>query len=148
MRTFVPSCLDWCSRLWILYRVKLEAELVEIQRHNIKKYYLVNIDKLLERLKKLKLYSLEKRCERYAVIRTWKISEDLVPNFVIETLPNHRKWLHCIILKIQSPPFRIRIQYCNSLDFKRLQPVNILLSSLRDLQGVDIEVFKEQLDKF
>ena len=46
-----------------------------------------------ERLKALKLYSLQRRREKYCIIYVWKVLEGLVPNFshpIIATLSDRR----------------------------------------------------------
>ena len=46
-----------------------------------------------EKLKAIKLYSLQRRRERYCIIYVWKVLEGLVPNFshpIIATLSDRR----------------------------------------------------------
>lgn len=77
-----------------------------------------------------------------------EMCSDLASKFGIDSYINPRIGRDCIISNIPSFPFKIRIQYCNSLGFKSPQLFNILLSNLRELYGVDVEVFPERLDKF
>ena len=73
--------LDYCSQLWS------PSKRCSIQQlENLQKSFLNGIPSMKhlnywEKLKKLKIYSLERRRERYRVIYTWCILENIVPNF-------------------------------------------------------------------
>ncbi|WP_347046854.1 hypothetical protein, partial [Escherichia coli] len=86
-----------------------------------------------ERLKELRLYSLERRRERYAVIYVWKILEGLVPNFGIASYTNPRTGRHCTVPTVPTIQSKAGYIYCNSLGFKGPQLFNSLLKDLRDL---------------
>ena len=99
-----------------------------------------------DRLKKLQLYSLERRRERYVIIYIWKILEGLVPNFGIKYYTNDRTGRHCIVPKVPSTPSKFRTRYCNSLGFRGPQLFNTLPQKLRNLHKVEVEVFKKEVD--
>ena len=147
-KTFVLSRLDYCSQLWSPQSVKLTADLEVIQRHYTKRIHSVSHLGYWERLKELRLLSLERRRERYTVLYVWKILEGLVPNFGIDSCSSPRTGRRCIVPKIPSSSSRMRTQYCNSLGFRGPQLFNALPQRIRDLRGVDISVFKASLDNF
>jgi len=73
--------LDYCSQLWSPWKRGLVQQLEEVQKsflHGIPSLRHLNY---WEKLKSLKLYSLERRRERYQVIYTWNVIEGNVPNF-------------------------------------------------------------------
>ena len=101
-KSLVLPHIDYCSQLWSptkRYQIqKLEA---------LQKCYLNGISKLKhlnywQKLKATKLYSLERRRERYRIIYTWNILENNVPNFNysdtkggIFSYQNQRRGLKC-----------------------------------------------------
>ncbi|CAI9722670.1 Hypothetical predicted protein [Octopus vulgaris] len=99
-----------------------------------------------DRLRKLKLYSLEQRRERYALIHIWKILEELVPDFSIEYYTNARTGHYCIVPKVPSTPSKFRTRFCNSFRFKGAQLFSALPQKLRNLHKVEVNVFKTKLD--
>lgn len=147
-KTLVLSHFDYCSQLWSPTSVKLISELEAIQRSYTKKIASMQHISYWERLKRLRLYSLERRRERYAIIYIWKILEGIVPNFGIESYTNKRTGRHCIVPRTPNLPSRCRTRYCNSLGFRGPQLFNILPKDLRDLHAVDVGVFKTRLDLF
>lgn len=99
-------------------------------------------------LKELCLLFPRKKTGRYAVIYIWKMLERLAPSFRIGNYVNPRSRRYCNIRKIPSSPFKIRVQYCNSLGLKCPQMFNILPGKLRNLHDINAKVFKEHLDWF
>ena len=80
------------------------------------------------------------------MIYIWKILEGLAPNFGIESWSSPRTGRHCVVPKVPSSASRVRTKYCSSLGFKGTQLFNMLPKTLRNLQGVDVDVFKKRLD--
>ena len=73
--------LDYGSQLWSPHLVKHIDQLEKIQRSFTKHITGMQSLEYNERLVFLKLYSLQRRLERYCIIYVWKIIEGLVPNF-------------------------------------------------------------------
>ena len=73
--------LDYCSQLWSPSKRFLMQDLEALQKSFLKGVALTKGLNYWEKLKELKLYSLERRRERYQIIYTWCIIEGLVPNF-------------------------------------------------------------------
>ena len=79
-KSLVQPILDYCSQLWCPIQLGQIKQLEEVQKSFTRK---IKLDRHLdywERLKELKLYSQERRRERYQIIYVWKIFEDLVPS--------------------------------------------------------------------
>ena len=79
-KSIVLSRIDDASQLWSLYKKSYICALEKIQRSFIK--YIAGYQNLpySERLKSRRLYSLQRRRDRYLVIYMWKIAEGLAPN--------------------------------------------------------------------
>ena len=80
-KSLVLPRLDYGSQLWSPHLVKHIDQLEKIQRSFIKHITGMQSLEVSERLVSLKLYSLQRRRERYCIIYVWKIIEGLVPNF-------------------------------------------------------------------
>ena len=94
----------------------------------------------------MKIYSVQRRLERYRVIYLWKILKGLVPNFGIEWDTTERRGTYIIIpkntYKHTAMATRMRSQ---SLVLHGGQIFNQLPSDLRNC-NLSMEVFKTNLD--
>ena len=90
LKTYLIPRLEYCSAAWNPHKIN-EIELLEsVQRSFTSK--IVNMEQLnyYERLAKLKLFSLQRRRERFQIIHTWKIYKKLAPNDLNLKFHNHR----------------------------------------------------------
>ena len=78
--SLVLPILDYCSQLWSPSKVGQIQEIEDIQRSFTRKIWCKTRGDYWERLDSFKLYSLQRRRERYRIIYIWKILENLVPN--------------------------------------------------------------------
>ena len=72
-KSIVLSRLDYGSQLWSPFLIKHITQLEKIQRSFTKHITGMNDMPYHERLKSLRLYSLQRRRERYCIIYIWKI---------------------------------------------------------------------------
>ena len=81
-KSIVLSRIDYGSQLWSPSKKGYICELERIQRSFTK--YISGMQNLSyhQRLNALRLYSLQRRRDRYIVIYMWKILENLVPNLI------------------------------------------------------------------
>ena len=105
-----------------------------------------------DQLTRLKLYSLERRRERYQIIYTWRIIDGQVPNFdctPIQSYKNPRRGRECRVPTI-SPSATCAIQTIrfSSLPSKGPRLFNVLPKHLRDMSGCSTERFKGELDRY
>ena len=102
--SIVQPHIDYCSQLWTPHRTgdiqKIES-LFRSFSHQIKSISELNY---WDRLSALKLYSQERRMERYRIIYVWKIIEGIAPNVGIET---HMSTRHGRLCKI--PQINLRV---------------------------------------
>ena len=93
------SRLGYGSQLWSPFLIKHITQLEKIQRSFTKHIAGMNDMPYHERLKILRLYSLQRRRERYCIINIWKIIEGLAPYFsnpITSTFPE-RRGRSCVI---------------------------------------------------
>ena len=102
-----------------------------------------------ERLRSLKMYSQQRRFERYRILYTWKIMEGMVPNCGLETYINVRKGRLCKVPAIKT---KSRKSYQtireDSFQVHGAKLFNCLPTEIRSISDVTIDKFKSNLDAF
>ena len=104
-----------------------------------------------EQLKKLKLYSLERRRERYLILYVWYILEDLVPNLEGSSRKIEEKWhprhgRKCIVPIVKKSGFTHIIS--STLPVHGAKLFNAIPGSIRNLTGCTKDIFQKELDTF
>ena len=80
LKSLVQPKLDYCSQLWSPATVCDINRLELVQKCFMKKMNSFEDLSYWELLKELRLYSLQRRRERYRIIYLWSVLECLVPN--------------------------------------------------------------------
>ena len=81
-KAIVLPHLEYSSQLWSPIRKGLIQQLEAIQWSYLRKIKVAKKMNYWETLSKFKMYSLERRRERYRIIYMWKIMEGMVPNMI------------------------------------------------------------------
>ena len=153
-KALVLSIHDYCSQLWNPSRVGDIQTLEMVQYHFTKRITSVRDLSYWERLAKLRLYSLQRRRERYIAIYVWKILEGTVPNISdtassIKTKESERLGRSCHIPPIaRSAPSHIKNIRETSFSVMGPRIFNCLPHHIRDLRGCSTNEFKSKLDTF
>ena len=144
----VPQ-IEYCSVLWSPSKKSLIQKLDALQWSFLRKIKLNEKLDYWETLKKLRVYSPQRRRERYRILYVWKILEGLVPNVNSEIASyNHiRHGRKCEIKRIIGKN-KICTILEQSFSIQGLNLFNLLPKHLRDLKGVSLDVFKKGLDSF
>ena len=153
-KSLVLPILDYCSQLWCPISASQIKQLEAIQQSFTRKIYL-NGRKLnyWERLDELRLYSLQRRWERYRIIYVWKILENIVPNIASEEdgglrkLHSARNGVTCRVPSIKtSLPKKLVALREGSLNYNGAKLFNALPKSIRDITDCPLNLFKKRLD--
>ena len=153
-KSLILSEHDYCCQLWSPKRPG-EIQSLEHQQHFfIKRIYGLSHLSYWDQLSHLKVYSLERRRERYIAIYVWKILEGLVPNIsadesaIIATW-HQRRGRTCQVPVVSSTA-PVRIQNIRRASFAIHGPriFNSLPQYIRDTTKCDTNLFKAQLDKY
>ena len=151
-RSLVVPKLDYCSQLWNPSQVKDIQQLELIQRQFLKKIHGAKELSYWDQLKRFKTYSLQRRRERYIIIYTWKMLENLVPNIpvnddvMIKSYQHIRRGRLCILRRTKRSPYtNIRHSFFTQ-NGPRL--FNLLPPHIRRLTNCSIEEFKKALDEY
>ena len=153
LKSLLIPQLEYCCQLWNQWKAKDIQAIEAIQR--IFTYKITEIQHLnyWERLHELKLYSLQRRRERYIIIYIWKITHHMVPNIdgtmghKIKTRKHPRHGTQCVI---QYPTNRNPAPSLQENTITVFGPrlYNSLPKYLRDIEIIKTEKFKFELDKF
>ena len=151
-KSLILPHLEYCCILTSPSKVGEISDLESVQRSFTSKIASVKHMNYWDRLKSLKLYSLERRRERYIIIYTWKILNSLVPNFSSDSSKITAHWSDRHGLKCKIPRLKNRGRLGsnreNFLSVKGPRLFNLLPASIRNSLGSDILAFKKKLDKF
>ena len=153
-RTLVLPILDYCSQLWCPTKPGQIKQIESIQQSFTHKI-VSNASNYWERLSNFKLYSLQRRRERYKIIYVWKILESHVPNIScegdsgIKKLHSLRNGRSCTISPLlNSTPTAIQRLREGSLTYHGAKLFNALPKDLRNTTNCSTLAFKHKLDKF
>ena len=100
-----------------------------------------------ERIQHLKIYSQERRAERYSIIYTWKVLEGLVQNCGVYSIQNERRGRECIIPALKGSP-ATRNMRDQSFQVRGPRLFNCLPRVIRNSTKISVDDFKIKLDQF
>ena len=147
-RSLVLPIMDYCSQLWNPSKPGLIQMLEMVQVNFLKKIKDIPKMDYWDQLKFLKVYSLQRRRERYCIMYVWKILENQVPNFGIKVGYSKRLGRYCIVPHVrQSSSCKIQTIRFGSMGVNGPRLFNSLPPQIRNLSGCSIDVFKRALDK-
>ena len=144
-KSLVIPILEYCSVLWSPGAVGLIQRLEEIQKSFLKQINGTN-QNYWENLKNMKMYSLQRRRERYRIIYTWKILEKLVPNVnnAFNSKHNLRRGRMCVSKYAGQNTSTFRD---STLTIQGAKLFNAMPKNIRNLTNIPVENFKDALDK-
>ena len=154
-KSLVLPILDNCCQLWSPDQLGLVRKLEAVQRHFTSKINgcgcMSYWDCLL--ISEHRLYSLERRRDRYTIIYVWKVINNQVPNSMnedyiikIKYTPRHgRKYV--IPALVRGIAARIGTLEEDSFALRGPRMFNCISGELRNCKGT-VESFKKNLDKF
>ena len=149
-KSLVVPLLEYCCQLWSPHRPGDIQTIEAVQRTFT--YRITSLRNLnyWERLQSLKLYSLERRRERYLILYVWKTKQGMCPNHTELRFHTHqRKGWFCTEDRVHPRALtRIKTLKSNSFSMRGPALFNALPKTLRDLEEITLEQFKARLDKF
>jgi len=147
-KSLILSRLDYGSQLWSPHLVKHISQIERIQRSFTKHIAGMHDLEYKDRLSCLKLYSLQRRRERYCIIYIFKIIEGLVPNLSspIVCSFSDRRGRSCIMSHVNTG--RAGTVVFNSFRWRSIRIFNALPKYLRCITSCSVQCFKGQLDHY
>ena len=152
-KSLVLSLHDFCVQLWCPHKTGDIQNLEMIQRSFVRKIRGMQYLSYWEQLQDLKLYSLERRRERYIIIYIWKILEGFVPNFSdnhgIVSLWSPRRGRSCQVPHISAQaPYRVQQIRNSSFAVHGPRLFNSLPHDVRNFSDGTVDALKARLDKW
>ena len=151
-KSMVIPHLDYCSQLWNPHSVSAIQQLEELQRSYVRRIGGYRHMDYWDALKKLGLYSLQRRRERYQIIYVWTILEGISPNIMADNgLPlitaksTARRGRTIPLPRVKRTKYS-NLRY-NSLPYHGARLFNKMPNSLRSLTQISKEKFKTCLDE-
>ena len=151
-KSLILCHIDYCSQLWSPHKTG-DIQVIEmLQKSFISKIAGLQDLNYWEQLKELKMYSLERRRERYATIYAWRVLEGQVPN--LNSTPLRAKWhprrgRECTLPALSTSACKSvqTIRYA-SFAFRGPRLFNAMPADIRNLTNCTTDQFKHALDKF
>ena len=125
MRSLVQPRLDYCSQLWSPAGQSDINSLEDVQRH----FVMIIKDKKLdslnywEKLDELRLYSQERRRERYQIITLWKLCQNLVEGYDMKWQWSYRRGQYAVPAQVHrsAPSIVRRARECSFSEMKEAE---------------------------
>ena len=152
--TYIRSKMEYCCSVW---SPTLQGEINELER--LQKMFTSKIQGMEDldyhqRLERLKLYSLERRRERYLIIYAWQMLEEIKVNYLgLKTSKYGRSrtiWSCPVRWSYRGKKIKhsIRTIIHRSTAKKMERLFNCLPPNLRNIRGKTTDTFKKYLDKW
>ena len=145
--SFIRSKLDYCSIIWNPDKKEEIDKIERIQKNFTSKIKGLEEKNYHERLRILKLYSLERRRERFLIINAWQQIEGKKENVLkLETgKVGRRRCLKPSIIPTNiNDKYRTIIQNSTARQMERL--FNALPYEIQNITNVETDTFKKHLD--
>ena len=153
-KSMVQPILDYCSQLWCPIKLSQIKQLEEVQKSFTRKIKLDQHLDYWERLKVLRLYSQERRRERYRIIYVWKIFENLAPSIghgenggMLKLHERNGRTMSLPEVN-NKVPSAIKQMRDSSLTVHGANLFNRLPKTIRNLTNCSVLEFKSKLDGF
>ena len=148
-KSLVQPRLDYCSQLWSPSDQESINRLESVQRHFTSKVTEIKDLDYWDRLKKLQLYSQERRRERYLIIFLWKLSQGMIQGYNVTFSYSDRRGRSVIPRPVvRDSPSAVRQARESSLSVKGAKLFNLLPDCIRNINTDHVDTFKTNLDAF
>ena len=149
-KSLILARLDYCSALWNPNgSAYLINKIEKVQRVFTRRVNGTEGMNYWDRLKHLRLYSVQRRRERYLIMYVFKIIHGLVPNCGLSFHENPRTGIHAIVPKLNpTSSSQVKSMRSNSFNFVAPTLFNLLPTTMRRVYDVrnPFDKFKSDLD--
>ena len=151
LRSLIQHRLDYCSQLWSPRDQASINRLEAVQKQFISQIWDPALVKMnyWEKLSHLRVYSQERRRERYQICFLWKESQGLVEGYSFKWQWSDRRGRLAIPTNIpSSAPTKVKQARERSLGVHGARLFNLLPVNIRNENSGDFPLFKNHLDIF
>ena len=147
LQCLIQPKIDYCSQLWSPCDQLSINKIESVQRHFVDKIAGLENMCYWDKLRTLKMYSQERRRERYMIIFLWKLSQNLVCGYNVTFYENQRRGR--LIMPSYAPQrasAQVKKARESSLKVKGAKLFNLLPAYLRNINADNVDIFKQELD--
>ena len=152
LKQLIIPTLEYCCPVWSPGDVSNIDKLEKPHRSFTKKIFGLGGMHYWERLEHLRLFSLQRRRERYLILYIWKIIHGLVPDVGLAYAPTNNNSGIKLRYPTLAGPAHARKLMENSLLYHGARLYNLIPPELRQTmeagEVLHIDTFKSRLDKF
>ena len=148
-KSIIQCKLDYCSQLWSPADQASISRLESLARHFTAQVAGLEDLDYWERLKALRMYSQERRRERYRIIFIWKVLQGYVQGYNLQWKQSPRRGrlievaqYHC------EAPAAVKKAREASLSVQGAKLFNLLPRHIRDMDTGTTDQFKSELDSW
>jgi hypothetical protein len=148
--TYCLPYFDYASQLWMPTGTPNMKNVENVQRTFLNMMtHFSETDSYWDRLVALRLYSIERRTERFKILYTWKAMEGLTPDFGLTVRSSPTTGRLCELTPlVTGVPESVKNLRLRSLQHSGPSLFNVLPAELRCVTGVCTATFKHQLDLY
>ena len=148
-KTIIQSKLDYTSQLWSPSDQGTIGNLESVARHFTAKVDGMSDLDYWDRLQSLRLYSQERRRERYQIIFLWKVGQGLVKGYDVSFTQHERRGrLMKLAPLCNTAPAAVKRARESSLQVRGAKLFNTIPRDLRDTVTGSTDQFKAKLDEW
>ena len=148
-RSLIQTKLDYCSQLWSPSDQSSISKVESVARQFTSQVAGLENQDYWERLSSLRMYSPERRRERYQIIFVWKVLQGLAMGYQLSSFSSHRRG-RCVVIRPykRSAPAAVRTAREASLSVRGSSLFNLLPRTIRDITTGGVDQFKAELDSW
>lgn len=148
-KSFILPNIDYCSVLWFSMNKPVEIlNLERAQNYFLKRVTYMDSLNYWERLRQMKMMSIQRRLERYIILYTWKATEGLVQNFGLEWNINSHRNRILRVPALKRATCKTKTISDGTIQVTGPKLFNSLPDSLRNISVCSPDIFKMCLDSF
>ena len=148
-KSLIQSKVDYCSQLWSPTGQSSISKLESIARQFTAQIAGLKELDYWDRLKSLRLYSQERRRERYRILFIWKVLQGYTKGYTMNSMESPRRGRLVIVPNYSAgAPSAVKRAKEASLAVQGAQLFNIIPRHLRDIKTGTVDQFKTELDSW
>ena len=148
-KSLIQCKLDYCSQLWSPGDQASIARLESVARNFTSQVSGQENNDYWERLKALRMYSQERRRERYRIIFIWKVLQGYVQGYTIPVIHSPRRGRLIEVAQYHpDAPSAVRKAREASISVHGAKVFNLLPRHIRDISTGTPDQFKAELDSW
>ena len=149
-KSLIQPHVDFCSQLWMPQEGQNLQKIERLLKSWTRWIPSIRNMNYWDRLKHLKMYSEQRRLERYRVLYAWKVLQGLVPNPGIKEASENEYLGRRIIIPKINHRSRQAIQTLKEESFQinGAALFNSIPKEIRNMKKCSLEDFKTELDKY